>query len=60
MAAELISTSVRQPEMDAECELLGQMLAGLRQTVRWMIKRTPGPTRRQLPTWRRCATASST
>jgi len=30
-------------EMDAECELLGQLLAQLTQTVRWAIKRTPPP-----------------
>ncbi len=30
------------PEMDAECELLGQLLAGLSKSVKWIIKRTPG------------------
>jgi hypothetical protein len=30
-------------EMDAECELLGQLLASLPRSVRWNIKRTPGP-----------------
>ena len=29
------------PEMDAECELLGQLLAGMFQSTRWTIKRTP-------------------
>jgi hypothetical protein len=28
-------------EMDAECELLGQMLAGLTPAVRWVVRRTP-------------------
>ena len=31
------------PEMDAECELLGQMLASLPRSMEWVIKRTPGP-----------------
>lgn len=30
------------PEMDAECELLGQVLAGMAKSVGWNIKRTPG------------------
>ncbi len=29
------------PEMDAECELLGQMLAQLTPAVRWVVRRTP-------------------
>jgi hypothetical protein len=29
-------------EMDAECELLGQMLANAPRSMRWIIKRTPG------------------
>jgi hypothetical protein len=29
-------------EMDPECELLGQLLAGLSKSVKWIIKRTPG------------------
>jgi len=29
-------------EMDAECELLGQLLAGMPRAVKWVIKRTPG------------------
>ena len=29
------------PEMDAECELLGQMLAQLMPAVRWEVRRTP-------------------
>ena len=28
-------------EMDAECELLGQFLAGMPRSIRWTIKRTP-------------------
>ena len=28
-------------EMDAECELIGQLLAGLPRSARWTIKRTP-------------------
>ena len=30
-------------EMDAECELLGQLLAAMPRGIRWSIKRTPGP-----------------
>ncbi len=29
------------PEMDRECELLGQLLADMTPSVRWTIKRTP-------------------
>ena len=29
-------------EMDAECELLGQLLAEITRSTRWIIKRTPG------------------
>ncbi|HHX64523.1 MAG TPA: hypothetical protein GX702_06500 [Chloroflexi bacterium] len=29
-------------EMDAECELLGQVLANTPRAMRWIIKRTPG------------------
>ena|GEM_PF-288973 len=29
-------------EMDAECELLGQLLAGMTRAAKWVIKRTPG------------------
>ncbi|MGI6368346.1 MAG: hypothetical protein ACOX2L_08350 [Anaerolineae bacterium] len=32
------------PEMDPECELLGQTLAQLTPSVRWQIKRTPAAT----------------
>ena len=28
-------------EMDAECELLGQLLATMPETIRWVIRRTP-------------------
>lgn len=31
------------PEMDRECELLGQLLAGMVHSVRWTIRRTPRP-----------------
>ncbi len=31
------------PEMDEECELLGQLLANITRSVRWTFKRTPGP-----------------
>jgi hypothetical protein len=31
------------PEMDAECELLGQLLAEMTPATRWVIKRTPAP-----------------
>jgi len=30
------------PEMDVECELLGQLLADVPKSVKWSIKRTPG------------------
>ena len=30
------------PEMDAECELLGQLLANITKSTQWTIKRTPG------------------
>jgi hypothetical protein len=29
-------------EMDPECELVGQLLASMPRSVRWVIKRTPG------------------
>ena len=31
------------PEMDSECELVGQLLAEMTKSVRWTIKRTPCP-----------------
>ncbi len=43
MAAELSIYVSASPEMDAECELLGQMLANMVRSLRWTIKRTPGP-----------------
>lgn len=43
MAAELSIYVSASPEMDAECELLGQMLANMARSLRWTIKRTPGP-----------------
>ena len=42
-AAELGIYISASPELDAECELLGQLLANLPKSVRWVIKRTPGP-----------------
>jgi hypothetical protein len=43
MAKELAIYVSASPELDAECELLGQLLASLPRSVRWTIKRTPGP-----------------
>jgi hypothetical protein len=43
MAAELSIYVSASPEMDAECELLGQMLANMARSLRWKIKRTPAP-----------------
>ncbi len=43
MAAELSIYVSASAEMDAECELLGQMLAHMGRSLRWTIKRTPGP-----------------
>ncbi len=43
MATELAIYISAAPEMDPECELLGQRLAGLTPSVRWSIKRTPPP-----------------
>jgi len=42
MERELAIYVSAAPEMDAECELLGQLLAQLTPAVRWSIKRTPG------------------
>jgi hypothetical protein len=42
MAAELSLYVSASFEMDAECELLGQMLANMARSLRWTIKRTPG------------------
>ncbi len=36
-------------EMDAECELLGQLLADMPKSIKWVIKRTPGPYERGNP-----------
>ena len=41
MTTELSIYVSAAPEMDLECELLGQRLARLAQSVRWTIKRTP-------------------
>ena len=43
MAAELSIYVSAAREMDAECELLGQMLANMARSLRWTIKRTPAP-----------------
>ena len=40
MAAELSIYVSASPEMDAECELLGQMLANMARSLRWTIKRS--------------------
>jgi hypothetical protein len=42
MAVQLVLYVSAAAEMDPECELLGQMLAGLPRSARWTIKRTPG------------------
>jgi len=42
MEKELILYISAAPEMDAECELVGQRLAELPKSARWVIKRTPG------------------
>ncbi|NLI41745.1 MAG: hypothetical protein GX421_11325 [Caldisericales bacterium] len=39
------------PEMDPECELLGQVLAQLTPSVRWQIKRTPPAHDKMDPDW---------
>jgi hypothetical protein len=49
MARELLFYISASAEMEPECELLGQMLASLPQTVRWVIKRTPGAHELQTP-----------
>lgn len=41
MATEFAVYISAAPELDPECELLGQRLARLIQSVRWSIKRTP-------------------
>jgi hypothetical protein len=41
MATELALYVSAAPELDPECELLGQRLALLTPSVRWSIKRTP-------------------
>lgn len=41
MTAELAIYVSAAPEMDPECELLGQRLANLTHSIRWRIKRTP-------------------
>ena len=43
MTKELSIYVSAAPEMDAECELLGQLLADITTSVRWRIKRTPDP-----------------
>ena len=49
MAKELAVYVSASPEMDAECELLGQLLAGLIPSIQWTIKRTPGRRQRANP-----------
>jgi hypothetical protein len=51
LARELNLYVSASPEMDPECELLGQMLAQLTQSIRWTIKRTPGPHLHMDPDW---------
>lgn len=41
MTQELAIYMSAAPEADSECELVGQLLAGLLQSARWNIKRTP-------------------
>lgn len=41
MDRELAIYVSASPEMDPECELLGQLLANLPKSIRWSIKRTP-------------------
>jgi len=42
MAQELRLYVSASPEMNPECELLGQLFAGMLKSVKWVIKRTPG------------------
>lgn len=41
MEKELILYISAAPDMDAECELIGQRLAEMPRSARWVIKRTP-------------------
>ena len=43
MEKELAIYVSASAEMDAECELLGQLLAEMTKSIRWTIKRTPSP-----------------
>ena len=49
MTVELSLYVSAAAEMDAECELLGQLLAGLPRSARWTIKRTPSAEERVNP-----------
>ncbi len=49
MATELALYVSAALEMDPECELLGQRLAKLAQSIRWSIKRTPRPHAQENP-----------
>lgn len=42
MERELAIYVSASPEMDSECELLGQLLADMPKSIGWVIKRTPG------------------
>ncbi|MBC7236958.1 MAG: hypothetical protein H5T69_14045 [Chloroflexi bacterium] len=42
MENELVIYVSASSEMDAECELLGRLLANITKSTRWVIKRTPG------------------
>lgn len=42
MEKELSIYISASPEMDTECELIGQRLAAMPKAVKWTIKRTPG------------------
>lgn len=41
MGKQLAMYVSASPEMDAECELLGQLLANITKSTQWTIKRTP-------------------
>ncbi|NLG49602.1 MAG: hypothetical protein GX552_05770 [Chloroflexi bacterium] len=49
MAKQLAVYVSASPEMDAECELLGQLLAGMFHSTQWTIKRTPAYYERMNP-----------
>lgn len=43
MARELAIYTSAASELDPECELVGQLLARIPRSLRWRIRRTPGP-----------------